>query len=113
MLQTATAFEWKCHAYCLMSTHFHLLLETKRELLSRGMHRLNGLYAQGFNKRYGRKGHLFEGRFSAYVIDRDDHFEEAYRYVIDNPVQAGLCAEPGDWPWTGKLIRSEGQSLLH
>src|SRR5438270_572822 len=62
--QVAHQFGWKCEEWCLMGTHYHLLVETDRDALSWGMHRLNGLYAQGFNRRHGRKGGLFEERFS-------------------------------------------------
>jgi len=101
---TVRTFGWACHAYCLMTTHYHLLLETSRESLSRGMQRLNGIYAQGFNARHGRKGHVFEERFSAYVIVDEDHLAAAIQYVLDNPVRAGLCQAAQDWPWSGRLL---------
>jgi putative transposase len=93
-------FDWTCHAYCLMTTHYHLVVEARLDALSRGMARLNGIYAQGFNERHGRRGHLFEGRFVAYVIDSDDYLEVASRYVLDNPVRAGLCADAAEWRWS-------------
>jgi REP-associated tyrosine transposase len=101
---TATGFLWVCHAYCLMTTHYHLLLETSQESLSRGMHRLNGLYAQGFNMRHERKGHVFEERFSAYVIVDERHLAATRRYILDNPVRAGLCEYAADWPWSGTAL---------
>lgn len=104
LARTARAFLWGCHAYCLMTTHYHLLLETSRESLSQGMHRLNGLYAQGFNARHARRGHVFEGRFQAYVIDSEAHFAAAVEYVLNNPVRAGLCASAGEWPWSGRPL---------
>jgi putative transposase len=64
-------FRWRRHAYCLMPNHYHLILESTRCDLSDGMHRLNGLYAQGFNDRYERSGHLFQNRFGARLIDDD------------------------------------------
>ncbi len=82
-----------------MSTHYHLVLEASRELLSDGMRRLNGVYAMRFNRRHGRKGHLFEQRFSAYVLLDECHLEAAQRYVLENPVRAGLCARTQDWQW--------------
>ena len=90
---------WRCHAYCLMPNHYHLVLSTERESLSKGMHRLNFLYAQRFNRRHGRVGHLFQNRFSAYVIESDAHLVSAILYVGDNPVRAGLAERPADWPW--------------
>jgi len=92
-------FAWNVYAYCLMPNHYHLVLSTEREGLSKGMHRLNGLYAQRFNRRHGRVGHLFQNRFSAYVIESDAHLLSAILYVGDNPVRAGLAERPADWPW--------------
>jgi putative transposase len=101
---TTRGFFWTCHAYCLMTTHYHLLVESSQEMLSRGMHRLNGLYAQRFNARHGRRGHVFEQRFQAYLVEGEEHFEEASRYILENPVKAGLCETAEDWPWSGGLL---------
>jgi REP element-mobilizing transposase RayT len=96
----AVRFEWLLHVYCLMTTHYHLIVETTRTQLSGGMERLNGSYVRRFNHRHERRGHLFSGRFAAYLIRDDRHFEAACRYVLENPVRAGLCEAPGDWPWS-------------
>lgn len=96
---TADVFDWRCHAHCLMGTHYHLVLEASQERLSEGMRRLNGNYARRFNKRRGRHGHLFDERFASYVIRDGRHLEAAIEYVLQNPVRAGLCAEAGDWQW--------------
>ena len=93
--------EWKCHAFCLMTTHYHLIVETDQPNLSRGMRRLNGGYAQSFNERHDRREHVFGGRYSVYVIDRDDHLEASCLYVLENPVRAGLSEKPSEWPWSG------------
>ena len=95
-------FEWRCHVFCLMTTHYHLIIETEQPRLSRGLQRLNGRYAQYFNRQYDRTGHLFGGRYTVYVIDDDDRLEASCLYVIANPVRAGLCQSPSDWPWTGR-----------
>jgi len=92
-------FGWYLHAWCLMGTHFHLLIEAPLPRISAGMHRLAGLYAQGFNKRWARKGHLYEERFSCWVIRDEQHFRSTIEYILDNPVRAGLCADRGDWQW--------------
>jgi REP element-mobilizing transposase RayT len=84
-----------------MTTHYHLLLETRSEALSRGMQRLNGLYAQRFNSRHGRRGHVFEQRFQSYAVQDEDHFLAASEYILQNPVKAGLCESATDWPWSG------------
>jgi putative transposase len=101
LTRTASALLWTCHVYCLMTTHYHLLLETSRDDLSRGMQRLNGLYAQRFNARHGRRGHVFEQRFQAYAVAGDDHFAAATKYILENPLKAGLCEAIRDWPWSG------------
>jgi REP element-mobilizing transposase RayT len=90
--------EWTCHAWCLMDTHYHLVLETKMATLSRRMHSLNTSYAQRFNKRHDRRGHLFDCRFSAWVVRDEAHLAATCEYVLTNPARAGLGAsEP--WPW--------------
>ena len=96
---TAALFEWRCHAHCLMGTHYHLVLATTRTSLSDGMRRLNGDYARRFNKRHGRRGHLFDERFSSFAVEDERHLEAAIHYVLQNPVRAGLCDEARDWAW--------------
>jgi putative transposase len=98
---TAAKFEWRCHAYCLMTNHYHLVIETKIARLSAGMHRLNGHYAQQFNTRQERSGHVFEGRFSSRVVEREEHLENTCQYVLENPVRAGMCKRAEYWPWSG------------
>jgi REP element-mobilizing transposase RayT len=93
-------YNWLCHAYCLMDNHFHLLIETPDGNLSLGMRQLTGVYAQRFNKRHGRVGHLFQGRYKAILIQKDSHLLEVCRYVVLNPVRAGLVKEPGRWRWS-------------
>jgi REP element-mobilizing transposase RayT len=88
---------WLCHAYCLMENHFHLVVETPRPNLAIGMRRLNSTYAQRFNRRYSRVGHVFQGRYHAILVEKEPHLLEVCRYVVLNPVRAGLCAVPGDW----------------
>jgi putative transposase len=89
--------DWRCQAYCLMGTHFHLIVYTPRATLSGGMRRLLGTYAQWFNWKYDRRGHLFVGRFSSQHITEDPHLMEAHRYVALNPVRAEQCKDPADW----------------
>src|SRR5437773_8907894 len=91
---------WVVHGYCLMGNHYHLFLETPRGALSEGMRRLNGRYAQWFNFRHGRVGHLLEGRFKAVLLEKGSHAMELCRYVVLNPVRAGMVAHVGDWPWS-------------
>ena len=96
----ARRFAWTVYAYCLMPTHYHLIVEARMERLSRGMHRLNGRYAKYFNKRHERKGALFQGRYHLRVVDSDEHLQRLGDYVPDNPVRAGLCNERAEWPFS-------------
>ena len=91
---------WLCHAYCLMGNHFHLVIETPLATLARGMQLLSGTYAQRFNRRYGRVGHLFQERYSSILVEREAHLLEACRYVVLNPVRARSCHRPADWRWS-------------
>lgn len=91
---------WRCHAYCLMGNHYHLVLETPEPNLARGMRQLNGIYTQRFNRRHSRTGHVFQGRYHAVLVDRDSYFLEAARYVVLNPVRAGLTELPQQWAWS-------------
>ena len=96
-------FGWICHAYCLMSNHFHLMIETPKGNLSRGMRQLNGMYTQRFNRGHGRVGHVFQGRFKSIVVDKDAYLLELSRYIVRNPVAAGMVKDVGDWPWSSYL----------
>jgi REP element-mobilizing transposase RayT len=91
---------WAVDAYTLMENHFHLVVTTHLERLSKGMHTLSFRYAQAFNDRHNRVGHLFQGRFGARVVD-GDRFFDVCDYVFANPVEAGLCGEFGAYPWSG------------
>jgi putative transposase len=90
----------RCHAYCLMGNHYHLLLETPVANLSCAMRQLNGVYSQAFNHRHRRSGHVFEGRFQAQVVDKDAYLRAVCRYIVLNPVRAGLVAHPRQWAWS-------------
>jgi putative transposase len=96
---TAALADWRCLAHCLMGTHYHLVVASTQAGLSDGMRRLNGTYARRFNKRHGRRGHLFDERFSSFAVEDERHLEAAIHYVLQNPVEARLCAEARDWPW--------------
>lgn len=83
-----------------MTNHFHLVLQTPQPNLSKGMQWLNGTYAAWFNRRHKRSGHLFQGRFKAFLIQRDAYFTEVCRYVVLNPVRANMVGRPQDYPWS-------------
>jgi REP element-mobilizing transposase RayT len=91
---------WRCHAYCLMPNHYHLVVETPGADLSTGMHRLNSAYSNWFNRRYELNGHLFQSRFYAVSVETDSHLLELSRYLALNPVRGGLCTRPGEWTWS-------------
>ena len=98
--QVIGRFGWLCHAYCLMDNHYHLLIETPQPNLSRGMRQLNGVYTQVFNRRHRRVGHLFQGRFTAILVEKEPHLLELCRYVVLNPVRAKAVTKAGDWFWS-------------
>ena len=96
-------WRWHVLAYCLMDNHYHLIVTTELDRLSRGMHLLNFRYAQSFNDRHRRVGHLFQNRFDARVIEADEHFVAACAYVLANAERAGIV----DWPWRGGELLAE------
>jgi REP element-mobilizing transposase RayT len=89
---------WSCLSWCLLDTHYHLLVRTLESDLDAGMKRLNGCYAQGFNRRHGRRGHLFEDRYGGRHVDTDAYLRWVVRYIARNPLEAGVCGDPLDWP---------------
>ena len=93
-------YNWLCHSYCLMNNHYHLVVETLEGNLSSGMRRLNSTYTQRFNKKHQRVGHLFQGRYKGILIDKENYFLEVIRYVVLNPVRAGLVSHPKDFEWS-------------
>lgn len=98
--QVSQRFHWRCHAYCLMSNHYHFVLETPDANLSQGMRHLNGVYTQRFNRRHGRPGHVLQGRFKAILMERESYLLEVCRYVVLNPVRAKMVRSAREWPWS-------------
>lgn len=98
--ETCARFDLSVLAYCQMSNHFHILLETKDGNLSRGMRHLNGSYSQYFNRTHELVGHVFQGRFKAILCQRELYLKELARYIELNPVRASLVAHPSAWPWS-------------
>ncbi len=92
--------QWYCHAYCLMSNHYHLLIETQTPTLSKGMKYLNGSYTQYFNRNHQRVGHVFQGRFKAIMLEAESYLLELCRYIVLNPVRAQMVRSAKDWPWS-------------
>jgi len=92
-------YNWLCHTYCLMDNHYHLLIETPDANLSRGMRQLNGVYTQAYNRRHKRPGHIFQGRYKAILVQKENYLLELCRYVELNPVRAKMVKKPEDWKW--------------
>ena len=100
LAQVCDRFNWVVHAYCQMSNHYHLVVETVDGNLSRGMRQLNGEYTQQINRRYGLSGHLFQGRYKSILVQKEAYLLELSRYVVLNPVRAGMVKQPEGWVWS-------------
>jgi putative transposase len=105
--EVSERFGWRVIAWCLMGTHFHLVVECDVEQLSLALHRLNCLYAMYFNRRHKRRGHLFENRFSSWVVVDEAHLEATVGYVLENPVRAGLCGQASEWGWSWPKLQAD------
>jgi putative transposase len=93
---------WQVAAWCLMSTHYHLVLFAGAEPdVSRGMSMLNSVYARELNRRYDRRGHLFGERYQPTRVKDEQHLVAAVAYTLRNPVRAGIAKSVEDWPWSG------------
>ncbi len=103
LAQVCMRFNWVCHAWCQMSNHYHLLIETPEANLAQGMRQLNGVYTQRFNRLHGRVGHVFQGRYKAILVERDSYLLELARYVVLNPLRAGMVKRLEAWPWSSYL----------
>lgn len=93
-------FNLVTHAYCQMTNHFHLMVETVEGNLSQGMRQLNGIYSQRVNRRHGLVGHVFQGRYHAVLVQKEAHLLELARYIVLNPVRAGIVRTADEWYWS-------------
>ena len=98
--EVVESYRWCCQAYCLMPNHYHLVVETPQANLSRGMRHLNGLYTQRYNRHRSRVGHVFQGRFKGILVERESHLLELVRYVVLNPVRAGIVEAAENYAWS-------------
>ena len=103
----AVELGWQVHTYCLMGNHVHLVVDTPAGGLDIGMQRLLGEHAVRVNDRYGRRGHLFGGRYGSKVVDTDAYHAIVMRYVASNPVKDGFCRHPLEWPWSAHAALAE------
>lgn len=103
LAEVCKRFNWVCHAYCLMTNHYHVVVETPDANLSKGMRQLNGVYTQRFNRSHSRVGHVFQGRFKAILVDKDNYLLELARYVVLNPLRAKMVRRLEQWPWSSYL----------
>ena len=101
--QVCSRFNWRCHAWCLMDNHYHIVVETIEGNLSQGMRQLNGVFTQKSNRRHNRVGHVFQGRYKAILVQKECYLLELARYVVLNPIRAGMVADMLDWEWSSYL----------
>lgn len=106
LVRTLIKHHFLLHAYCVMTNHYHLLVETPRANLSQGMHSLNSSYARRYNLSRGLKGHVFEDRFSSFMVGDYDYFMKAARYIVLNPVKARIVDHPSLYPWSNYRFTS-------
>ncbi len=98
--EVSTFYDFVIHGYALMDNHYHLLLENKRENLSNGMRQINATYAQYFNKKYKRVGHLWQDRYKSWYIFDDDYLYKLFKYIENNPIKANITKKIGAYPYT-------------
>lgn len=103
ILRKATeTLEWQVLAWCLMTTHYHLLVVVPKDpRVSWAMQTVNSVYARYFNSRHGRRGHVFGERFADNLVESDPHGKRTINYILENPVRAGIVKKAEDWPWSG------------
>ncbi len=114
--ETIELFSFRISAYCLMTNHYHLLIQTPDGNLSRGMRHINGVYTQRFNAHYGYDGPLFRGRYKAILVGQDSYLLQLVRYIHNNPVRAGLVRSAGQYACSshkGYLSRAKKWNWLH
>ncbi|MCP4287026.1 MAG: addiction module toxin RelE [Gammaproteobacteria bacterium] len=108
--QVCSRFNWRCHTWCQMDNHYHILVETAEGNLSLGMRQLNGVYTQKSNRRHGLIGHVFQGRYKAILVQKDAYLLELSRYVVLNPVRARMVNDVHEWQWSSYNVMADEQT---
>lgn len=98
------AHDLTCIAWCQMTNHHHLVIQTPDESLPTALQELHGCYSCAFNRSHGRSAHLFRNRYGSRLIESDEDLLGACRYVAHNPCEAGMCRDPADWPWSSYRV---------
>lgn len=99
--EVCNRFNWRCYTSCQMTNHYHLVVETPDGNLARGMRQINSVYTQHIDRRYSRVGHLFQGRYKGVLVGKESYLLELARYVVLDPVRAGMGNDAAHWPWRG------------
>lgn len=116
LLETSKMFNFRVSAFCLMSNHYHILVQTPTGNLSRAMRHVNGVYTQRYNRRQNTDGQLFRGRYKSVLVQEDRHLLELLRYIHRNPVRANMCTAAGDYRWSshqGYISSAKKWDWLH
>jgi REP element-mobilizing transposase RayT len=98
--QVCERYHWRCHAWCQMTNHYHVVIETPEGNLAQGMRQLNGVFTQYINRTHQRVGHVFQGRYKSILVEKDSYLLELARYVVLNPLRACMVKGLGDWAWS-------------
>ncbi len=110
LIRCRERFGLRLLAYCLMGNHLHLAVERGPTRLSRVMLALQSAYTQWFNRRHDRVGHLFQGRYKAFLIEKERYLLALVRYIHRNPTEAGLARRPQDYRWSSDRHYRRGQT---
>ena len=103
---------YKLHAFCLMGNHVHLLIEPAGEPLGQVFRRVGAKYVSWYNRKYERSGHLFQDRFRSENVDSEQYYRTVLRYILQNPMKAGLERQPGSWRWSSYLAYRKGAGSI-
>ncbi len=98
--EVCNRYNWLVHCYCLMTNHYHLVIETPEGNLSSGMRQLNSVFTQRFNRQRGSSGHVLQGRYKSILVNSEVYYKTLIRYVLQNPVRAKMVLNAGDYHWS-------------